>query len=61
MWYGHIRDLFTTAEGCMGSRLPNCNVVALGTTEAMYWCHVSEVETMRSTAAKVPCKACKLG
>ena len=23
MWYGHIRDLFTTAEGCMGSRTPN--------------------------------------
>ena len=23
MWYGHIRDLFPTAEGCKGSRLPN--------------------------------------
>ena len=23
MWYGHIRDLFPTAEGCMGSRMPN--------------------------------------
>ena len=23
MWYGHIRDLFPTAEGCMGGRLPN--------------------------------------
>ena len=23
MWYGHIRDLSPTAEGCMGGRLPN--------------------------------------
>ena len=27
MWYGHIRDLFTTAEGCMGSRLPNATML----------------------------------
>ena len=26
MWYGHIRDLFPTAEGCMGSRLPNVSL-----------------------------------
>ena len=23
MWYAHIKDVFTTAEGCKGSRLPN--------------------------------------
>ena len=27
MWYGHIRDLFTTAEGCKGSRLPNVTML----------------------------------
>ena len=27
MWYGHIRDLFPTAEGCMGSRLPNATML----------------------------------
>ena len=25
MWYGHIRDLFPTAEGCMGSRTGHNN------------------------------------
>ena len=27
MWYGHIRDLFPTAEGCMESRLPNVTLL----------------------------------
>ena len=27
MWYGHIRDLFPTAEGCKGSRLPNVTML----------------------------------
>ena len=27
MWYGHIRDLFPTAGGCMGSRLPNVTLL----------------------------------
>ena len=27
MWYGHIRDLFPTAGGCMGSRLPNATML----------------------------------
>ena len=27
MWYGHNRDLFPTAEGCMGSRLPNVTLL----------------------------------
>ena len=27
MWYGHIRDLFPTAEGCKGSRLPNVTLL----------------------------------
>ena len=27
MCYGHIRDLFPTAEGCMGSRLPNATML----------------------------------
>ena len=27
MWCGHIRDLFPTAEGCMGSRLPNVTML----------------------------------
>ena len=27
MWYGHIRDLFHTAESCMGSRLPNATML----------------------------------
>ena len=42
MWYGHIRDLFPTVEGCKGSRLPQCNNVALGTANVMFWCHVSD-------------------
>ena len=33
MWYGHIRDLFPTAEGCMGSRLPNVT--------RLHWAYVS--------------------
>ena len=32
MWYGHIRDLSPTAEGCMGGRTPNLTWGALGTT-----------------------------
>ena len=27
MWYGHIRDLSPTAEGCMGGRLPNVTLL----------------------------------
>ena len=27
MWYGHIRDLFPTAEGCKGSRMPNVTML----------------------------------
>ena len=27
MWYGHIRDLFPTADGCKGSRLPNVTLL----------------------------------
>ena len=27
MWYCHIRDLFPTAGGCMGSRLPNATML----------------------------------
>ena len=27
MWYGHIRELFTTAEGCQGGRLPNVTLL----------------------------------
>ena len=27
MWYGNIRDLFHTAEGCKGSRLPNVTML----------------------------------
>ena len=27
MWYDYIRDLFPTAEGCMGSRLPNVTLL----------------------------------
>ena len=27
MWHGHIRDLFPTVEGCMGSRLPNVTML----------------------------------
>ena len=27
MWYGHIRDLFPAAKGCMGSRLPNVTML----------------------------------
>ena len=33
MWYGHIRDLFPTAEGCKGSRLPNVTM--------LHWAYVS--------------------
>ena len=42
MWFGHIRDLFPTAEGCMGSRPAQCNVVTLGTTRVVLWCYVSD-------------------
>ena len=27
MWYDHIRDMFPTAEGCMGSRPPNVTLL----------------------------------
>ena len=27
MWYGHIRDLSPTAEGCMGGRRPNVTLL----------------------------------
>ena len=27
MWYGHIRDLFTAAEGCKESRMPNVTML----------------------------------
>ena len=27
MWYGHIRDLSPTAEGCMGGRLPDVTLL----------------------------------
>ena len=33
MWYGHIRDLSPTADGCMGGRMPNVTLVTLGTTK----------------------------
>ena len=33
MWYGHTRDLFPTAEGCKGSRLPN--------VARLHWAYVS--------------------
>ena len=42
MWYGHIRDLFPTAEGCMEPSA-QCNKVALGTAKEMFWCHVCGV------------------
>ena len=29
LWYGHIRDLFATAEGCKVSRLPNVTMLHL--------------------------------
>ena len=27
MWYGHIRDLSPTADGCMGGRAPNATML----------------------------------
>ena len=36
MWYGHIRDLSPTAEGCMGGRLPN--VTLLHWAKQPWWC-----------------------
>ena len=36
MWYGHIRDLFPTAEGCMESRLPMPNVTLLHWAQQRY-------------------------
>ena len=27
MWYGHIKEVFPTAEGCMGSRPPNVTML----------------------------------
>ena len=36
MWYAHIRDLFPTAEGCMGGRLPN--VTLLHWAKQPRWC-----------------------
>ena len=36
MWYGHIRDLSTTAEGCKGGRLPN--VTLLHWAKQPRWC-----------------------
>ena len=36
MWYAHIRDLFPTAEGCMGWASTQCNVVTLGVP--LRWC-----------------------
>ena len=36
MWYGHIRDLSPTAEGCMGGRLPN--VTLLHWAKQPRWC-----------------------
>ena len=36
MWYGHIRDLFPTAEGCMGSRTPNVTLLHWAQQEECY-------------------------
>ena len=36
MWYGHIRDLFPTAEDCKGSRLPNVT--------KLHWAYVTPVK-----------------
>ena len=38
MWYGHIRDLSPTAEGCMGGRMPN--VTLLHWAQQPWWCKV---------------------
>ena len=42
MWYGHIRDLFPTAEVLYGEPSAQCNVVTLGTAKVMFWCYVSD-------------------
>ena len=42
MWYGHIRDLSPKAVRLYGRLYAQCNKATLGTTEAMYWCHVSD-------------------
>ena len=36
MWYGHIRDLFPTAEGCMGSRTTNVTLLHWAQQEECY-------------------------
>ena len=44
MWYGHIRALSPTAEGCMGGRLPN--VTLLHWAKQPWWCKAMIFEVL---------------